>query len=556
MDALSFLRGSHKRGELHIATVSGVASTKKELIELFDRSIPSVDIITTKSFQVVPTPGNREPVVCSPAPGNFGNSVGLRNPGMESALEELKDIRENGMRALLCVSLAASNPDDFITLVKAFDPVADILELNFSCPHAQAGFGASIGTDKEIASDYVRRIVSAYPERRSPLVVKLTPNVPDIADIAESVINAGADGIAAINTVGPKLYIEPHSGSPILNNNLGGKGGASGEWVKEEAVKAVKAIRERIGDEPIILGMGGVSSAEDARRLVSAGADSVGIGSAISRVHPRDWESFFSAIKNGRDASQYLSKENALEYTPHKIVRKETFGDDVVVFTLDGKSNAEPGEFMFIWVPGKGEKPFSVAVNDPLTFLIKKRGMFTSSLFDMREGDTLYTRGLYGSPMVYEKTRRALLIGGGTGAAVLPLIAERLSKDGTEMDIRVGVVHLNDGKEPLEDVLSSYGTFRAVADDSKPGRVLDTITEADLAGDTALYVVGPGKMMEGAAKRAESLGLSDERIYLSMEKNTMCGIGMCGECVCGSHLPCKEGTFFTWKTLKENNVAL
>ena len=184
MDALSFLRGSHKRGELHLATVSGVASTKKELIELFDRSIPSVDIITTKSFQVVPTPGNREPVVCSPAPGNFGNSVGLRNPGMESALEELKEIRENGMRALLCVSLAASNPDDFITLVKAFDPVADILELNFSCPHAQAGFGASIGTDKEIASDYVRRIVSAYPERRSPLVVKLTPNVPDIADLA------------------------------------------------------------------------------------------------------------------------------------------------------------------------------------------------------------------------------------------------------------------------------------------------------------------------------------------------------------------------------------
>ena len=105
-------------------------------------------------------------------------------------------------------------------------------------------------------------------------------------------------------------------------------------------------------------------------------------------------------------------------------------------------------------------------------------------------------------------------------------------------------------------VLSSYGKFTAVADDGKPGRVLDTISESDLAGDTALYVVGPGKMMEGAARKAESLGLPDDRIYLSMEKNTMCGIGMCGECVCGSHLPCKEGTFFTWKTLKENNVTL
>ena len=556
MNALSLLKGSHRRGEIHLATVSGVASTKKELIELFDRSIPSVDIITTKSFQVVPTSGNREPVVCSPSPGDFGNSVGLRNPGMAVALEELGGIRRKGMRALLNVSLAASNPEDFITLVKAFDPLADMIELNFSCPHAAAGFGASIGTDKAVASEYVRRIVEAYPERTAPLIIKLTPNVPDIADIAEAVIEAGADGIAAINTVGPKLYIEPHSGAPVLNNSLGGKGGASGEWVKEEAIRSIRAIRERIGDEPVILGMGGVSTAEDARRMVEAGADSVGIGSAISRVHPRDWEAFFHAVKTGGDASSFLSEGNALEYTPHRIVRKELFGDDVVVFTLDGKSSAEPGEFMFIWVPGKGEKPFSVAVNDPLTFLIKKRGAFTSSLFAMEAGDTLYTRGLYGSPMVYEKTEKAVLIGGGTGAAVLPLIAERLSKDGTSMDIRVGVVRKSGGKEPLEDVLSSYGRFTAVADDGKPGRVLDTLSASDLSGDAALYVVGPGKMMENAARKAESLGLGDDRIYLSMEKNTMCGIGMCGECVCGSHLPCKEGTFFTWRTLKENNVAL
>lgn len=556
MDARSVLQGSHSRGELHLATVSGVASTKKELIRLFDRNIPSVDVITTKSFQVVPTPGNREPVVCSPSVGDFGNSVGLRNPGMEVALKELEELRTEGLRAILNVSLAANNPDDFITLVKAFDSVADMLELNFSCPHAAAGFGASIGTDKDTAVAYVQAIVSAYPERKAPLIVKLSPNVPDIASIAEAVIKAGADGVAAINTVGPNLYIEPHSGAPILNNKLGGKGGASGEWVKEDAIRAIRSIRERIGDEPIILGMGGVSSAEDARRMVAAGADSVGIGSALSRVHPQKWEAYFHAIKTGEDSSAYLSKSNALEYTPHRIVKKELFGSDVVVLTLDGKTKAEPGEFCFIWIPGKGEKPFSVAVNDPLTFLIKKRGEFTSALFGLSEGDTLYTRGLYGSPMVYEKTGRAVLIGGGTGAAVLPLIAERLSKDGTEMDIRVGVVELSKDKEPLEDVLASYGDFRAIADDGQPGRVVDTLSAEDLSGDTALYVVGPGKLMERAARKAESLGLSDSRIYLSMEKNTMCGIGMCGECVCGGHLPCKEGTFFTWKMLKENDVAL
>ena len=555
MDARTLLRRNHDSGRIVTATVSGVLTTKEEMIRLFDEHVPSVDIITTKSFQVVPTPGNREPVICSPAPGDFGNSVGLRNPGMEEALEELKRLRGRGLRAFLNVSLAADSPENFITLVKAFDPLADILELNFSCPHAAAGFGASIGSDKATAAEYVRRIQEAYPERKSPLIIKLTPNADDIAGIAKAVIGAGADGIAAINTVGPKLYIEPHSGAPILNNKLGGKGGASGEWVKDDAIRCIKAIRNAIGDDPIILGMGGVSSYDDARRMIEAGADSVGVGSALSRVMPSDYENFFHALKTGGDTSPYLSSGNAMEYTPHKVLTKEMHGDDVMVITVSGEVGCNPGEFVFIWVPGMGEKPFSVAVNKPLTFLIKKRGIFTSAFFGIEPGDTIYTRGLYGRPMVYEKTERALLIGGGTGAAVLPLIAEKLSADGTRMDIRVGVVR-KEGKDPLEDVLSSCGSYMSVPDDGKPGRVLDSIVPSDLAGDTALYVVGPGKMMEKAAEKAEAMGFPADRIYLSMEKNTMCGIGMCGECVCGGHLPCKEGTFFTWKTLKENGAVL
>ena len=184
MDARTLLRRNHESGRIVTATVSGVLTTKEEMIKLFDEHVPSVDIITTKSFQVVPTPGNREPVVCSPSAGNFGNSVGLRNPGMEEALEELGRLRKHGLRALLCVSLAADSPENFITLVKAFDPFADLIELNFSCPHAAAGFGASIGSDKAVAADYVRRIAEAYPERKAPLIIKLTPNAEDIGGIA------------------------------------------------------------------------------------------------------------------------------------------------------------------------------------------------------------------------------------------------------------------------------------------------------------------------------------------------------------------------------------
>lgn len=552
---LGRLKGNHLRGEVLTATVSGVASTKKELVELFDRSIPSVDIITTKSFQVRPNPGNREPIVCSPSPGDFGNSVGLRNPGMDVIIPELEELRAKGMRALLCVSVSANSAEDFITLIKASDHVADLIELNFSCPHAAAGFGASIGSDISIARDYVREIVKAYPERKAKLIIKLTPNVDNIGEIAKAVIDEGADGVSAINTVGPRLYTEPHTGSVILNNKVGGKGGASGEWVKEEALRCIREIRAAIGDEPLLLGMGGVSTAEDARRMIASGADSVGIGSALSRVHPRDWESYFHAIKTGGDVSRYLSKTNALVYSPHRILKREEFPGDVILLTVDGELDCAPGEFVFLWVPGKGEKPFSVAYNHPLKFLIKKRGEFTSELFKLKEGDTVYTRGLYGSPMAYRKSEKALLIGGGTGAAVLPLIAEQLGKDGTKLDIRVGVT-AKDGKDPLEDELSALGSYSSVPDDGKPGRVLDTITAEDLSGDAALYVVGPSVMMRKAAEKAESLGLASGRIYLSMEKNTMCGIGMCGECVCGGHLPCKEGTFFTWETLKENQVRL
>lgn len=554
--AKTLLSGNHLKKNMVLATVSGVATTKTEMIELFENHIPNVDIITTKSFQVVATSGNREPVVCSPSEGDFGNSVGLRNPGMDIAYAELAKLREKDMRAILNISLAASNPEDFITLVKRFDPIADMLELNYSCPHASAGFGASIGTDIDVAREYTEKIVKAYPDRKALLIIKLSPNVDNIGEIAKAVVEAGADGIAAINTVGPKLYIQPEANVPILNNKLGGKGGASGEWIKSKAIEAIKEIRKYIGDDKVILGMGGVADEKDAWALLEAGADSVGIGSALSRIEPSKWEDYFNAIRNREDARKYLSTGNKLEYTSHKVVDAKKHGDDILILTLDGNLDCHPGEFAFLWIPGKGEKPFSIARNNPLTFLIKKRGEFTTSCFDLHPGDTVYIRGLYGKPMEIEYSDKALLIAGGSGVAVLPLLAERLQPLGVNLDIRVGVVSKSDDKDPLEDVLENYGSYLSIADNGKPGRVLDSLDENAISGDTRAYIVGPGRMMEVAAKKLETLGLADDRIFLSMEKNTMCGIGMCGECVCGGKLPCKEGTFFTWKELKENHVCL
>ena len=554
--AYELIHLNHKKGAMLLSTVSGVATTKSELIRFFDKKVPSVDIITTKSFQVSPNEGNKMPIITSPRLGDFGNSVGLRNPGMEKAYPELEKLRKEGLRAILNVSVSANSIEDFVTLVRKFDSVADMIELNLSCPHAAKGYGASIGSDPELVRDYIKGINEAYPERKSLLIAKLTPNVSDIAEIAKVAIDSGADGIAAINTVGPKEYYL--DGKPILFNKLGGRGGASGEWVKERAIECIKEIRAAIGDDPIILGMGGVSTSEDALRMLESGSDSVGIGSAISRVEPSDYEAYFSTIKKGGDASVYLSDNHKpLEYEKHSILDKTMYSEDTFILTLSGKADCKAGEFCFLFFSEAGERPFSVAKNDPLVFIIKIRGPFTKALSELKKGDIVYTRGLSGKPIDNPKTEKALLIGGGTGTVVLNLLSEKLKSENTRMDIRVGVQSLKEGQKGLmQDELEKYGRYTVIADDGKPGRVLDSLKKEDVEGDTAAYIVGPSMMMKKAAEILLSFGLDPDRILISLEKNTMCGVGLCGECVCGEKLTCKEGTFLPYSYILCNNLEI
>ena len=115
-------------------------------------------------------------------------------------------------------------------------------------------------------------------------------------------------------------------------------------------------------------------------------------------------------------------------------------------------------------MPQVGEKPFSVAGNHPLKFLIRKRGFFSDYCFSLKEGDTVYTRGLYGKPMKIEPSEKALLLAGGSGVAVLPLIAEQLEKLHIPMKIKVGIPEKHD-VEALDDVLSTYGEVAYIPDD-------------------------------------------------------------------------------------------
>lgn len=574
-----------------LATVSGAASTKPNLIRFFNDDVPAIDIITTKSFQVTKNDGNREPIICEPSVGTFGNSVGLRNPGMEVAFEELKNLRKkNQIDKILNVSLSASNPQDFITLILKFESVADMVELNFSCPHADSGFGASIGCNLDIAESYVHKIKEVVPNYSIPIFVKLTPNVQNIGQIAKACIDAGADGIVAINTVGPECYIEPQSKKPILNNGIGGKGGKSGLAIFEVAYNAISEIRKAIGPKVPILGMGGVASGEQVAKIVRAGANAVGVGSALARVNQKDWAKYLEALKteaenilmHNRDffitkknnffSETLITKKSRMFYDEHTIIDVAYDGSDVVILTLDGKKDYKAGEFVFLWLPEIGEKPFTIALSEPLTFMIKKRGVFTQAVFKLKVGDKIYIRGLYGLPSVLPKTKKAFLVAGGTGVAVLPKLAESLSNFGVELETFLGTSENNSQdavsnipKNSIEKKLSEYGKFTRIADNGMLGRVLDfleTKLKKEIVLDkvafceTVFYIVGPTVFFTRAAEMICKLGISENKIYLSLEKLTRCGVGLCGECACGKKLTCQSGTFFRYdKYLKaEKNL--
>ncbi len=562
MTVIEMLKGRHLRkdDEVVLTTVSGVASTKPALIRYFDQKVPSIGIITTKSFQVEENPGNREPIICETGAGNFGNSVGLRNPGLKVALAELKQLRKaHTFRSLINVSLSANSIGDFITLVKAFDDVADLVELNFSCPHASVGYGSSIGCDKAIASEYVRSIKEATGGCKAPLFVKLTPNTDDIGSIAQAVIEAGADGLVAINTVGPIQHIDPVAGQPILQNKLSGKGGCSGKWIHEDALRSVAEVRKAVGPSVPIIGMGGVTTGVEAAAMIRAGSDAVGIGSAFGMVDQRNWPSYIASVQAEAQASlqakhpafeeissSFLISERQMAYVEHTVTKMETYGKDTAIITLDGSLPCKAGEFAFLWLPRIGEKPFSVAHNDPLTFIVKDRGAFSSVLCSLTEGSKLFVRGIYGSPLENASTKKALLVAGGTGVAVLPSLVEQLQKQQTTLTILIGTSEAVVGKALLEDRLGPCGSFTCIADDGKPGRVLELLDTIELDRDQGCYLVGPEKFMEIAAKKLIARGISGDRLYLSMEKNTLCGIGMCGECACGDRLTCRWGTFMQY----------
>lgn len=229
--------------------------------------------ITTKSIWLHEHKGHSNPVVLANEDFII-NAVGLPDAGLEKATHEFKEYLKRKNEAPLIVNIVGGSKDDFVEIAEEVSKLKpQLIEVNISCPNVEDEHGKPFATSCPDAADLTKRIKAVTD---IPILVKLSPNVEDIQSIAEAVVDAGADGITAINTYGPGLVIDIDTAQPVLANKFGG---VSGPGIRPLAVKKVFDIASVV-DVPII-GMGGIKTGRDAIEMMMAGASLIGVGSAL-----------------------------------------------------------------------------------------------------------------------------------------------------------------------------------------------------------------------------------------------------------------------------------
>jgi len=225
--------------------------------------------IVLKSTTLLPRLGNPEPHM-EEQPNGWLNAVGLKNPGIYDLIDNVLPIFADSNVPII-LSLAADSHEDFIALAQIASGVANIdaIELNFGCPNTASGldFGQNAEAARRVTRD-VKALVNM------PVIVKLTPNVTDVVEIAMAVEDGGADAITAINTVAG-MAVDWSTGRPALGNVMGG---LSGPAIKPVALGIVYKLACAVG-VPVI-GVGGISNADDALEFLCVGASAVQVGSA------------------------------------------------------------------------------------------------------------------------------------------------------------------------------------------------------------------------------------------------------------------------------------
>ena len=272
-----------------VIPASGTFGYGYEFAEIYD--INCLGTFSFKGTTLHPRVGNPTPRIAEAAAGLL-NAVGLQNPGVDAVIREELPKLQSVFHKPVIANVSGFSTEEYVATCQRLDACEQVgwLELNISCPNVHGG-GMSFGTDPACAAEVVaavRRVVT------KPLIVKLTPNVTDIAAIARAVEDAGADAVSLINTV-LAMRIDPATRRPVLANTTGG---LSGPAVFPLALRMVYQVYEAV-HIPVV-GVGGVSSAEDVIEMLLAGAAAVQVGAA-NLVRPTACRDIIEALPGVMD---------------------------------------------------------------------------------------------------------------------------------------------------------------------------------------------------------------------------------------------------------------
>lgn len=252
---------------------SGILGLSHEIMVRVARS--GAGAVTTKSCSLTPRPGYHNPTVLDWGHGLI-NAVGLSNPGVEVMVEEIRAAKEQlaPLGAPIIASIFAESIYDFGTVARFISEAEpDLIEVNISCPNIDDRYRQMFAANPYVAAQVTRRVKQ---NTDIPILVKLSPNVSDVVEVARAVVEAGADGITAINSLGPGLILDIETGRPVLAH---GSGGVSGPAIRPVAVRCVYEICRAV--KVPVVAVGGVMDGRDVVEMLLVGATAVGLGSAV-----------------------------------------------------------------------------------------------------------------------------------------------------------------------------------------------------------------------------------------------------------------------------------
>ena len=249
-----------------ITTASGTFSPR-ESGKFYD--LNQLGAMITKGIAPVPWEGNPSPRIAETY-GGMLNAVGLQNPGVEAYIREELPVLEQYSPPIIA-NVVGRTVEDYCRVAEALDDTSvAMLEVNISCPNVKAG-GIGFGTDPDMAALVTREVKRVS---KKPVLIKLSPNVTDITEIARAVESEGADGVSLINTL-LGMSIDARRAKILLAN---GTGGLSGPAIKPVALRMVYQVSRAV--KIPVLGLGGISTGEDAAEFLMAGASAVSVGTA------------------------------------------------------------------------------------------------------------------------------------------------------------------------------------------------------------------------------------------------------------------------------------